>query len=140
VSGSSPVTTTMTIYTSNSACSSSSISGAGSGRRKFATAGVSAIRGVSHPGAPSAPEFAGGFTMAGLLLAGAFGSPFTRKKIGVSLLLIVLGLIVSGCGSTSSSSGTTSNAAAGSYSLTITGTDTSSSSITASTSLTLTID
>ncbi len=128
VSGSSAVTTTMTIYTSSSACSSSSISGAGSGKRKFASAGVSAIRG------------AGGFTMAGLFLAGAFGIPFTRKRIGISLLLVVFGLAVSGCGSSSSSSASTSNAATGSYSLTITGTDTSSSSITASTTMTLTIN
>jgi hypothetical protein len=136
VSSTSAVTTSMTIYTSSSACSSASAVG-GSGRRHKIAGAPTALKNS----AGSQTQLAG-IAMAGVLFAGLFVYPFARRGLLEStLLLIAIGLTVSGCGgSGSSSSSSSSEASAGTYTLTITGTDTSSSTITASTSMTLTID
>jgi subtilase family serine protease len=136
VSSTSAVTTSMTIYTSSSACSSASAIG-GSGRRHKIAGAPTALK----SSAGSQTQLAG-IAMAGVLFAGLFVYPFARRGLLAStLLLIAIGLTVSGCGgSGSSSSSSSSEASAGTYTLTITGTDTSSSTITASTTMTLTID
>jgi hypothetical protein len=125
VSGTSATTAAMTIYTSSSGCSSSSVTGTGGAKRKFAASGGSRV------------------ALASLLVFGLFGFR-SRKQLtrafASALALAVLGLAASGCGSSSSSSTSSKEeAATGTYTLSITGTDTSSS-VTATTTMTLTID
>jgi subtilase family serine protease len=140
VSGTSAVTATMTIYTSASDCTSASVSGSGSSsRHKIANPGSSNVRSLPaiHPS---------GLDGAGIALAAlsfVWLLPVaSRKRPRTAWLvpLILIGYVISGCGSSSSSSSTSTKAAKGSYQLTVTGTDTSSSSITASTAMTLTIN
>ena len=135
ISRSSAVTTTMTIYTSASACSGASVR-KGSGKRRFLTENFVARWNDNHPFSELNTARAS-LGIAVLLLVGllGYGPRNFRACAGVFLLgAFCFGL--SGCGSSSSSS----DATKGTYTLTIIGTDTSSSSITASTSMTLTID
>jgi subtilase family serine protease len=137
VSGTSAVTTTMTIYTSESACANASVKGP-NGRHLFISGSVIRSGIDNHPNS-SLNTAKAGMSMGILLLIGLLG--YRPKKFcahaGV-LLIVALSLAISACGSGSSSSST--DAAKGTYTLTIAGTDTSSSSITASTTMTLTID
>jgi subtilase family serine protease len=137
ISGTSAVTTTMTIYTSESACANASAKGS-NGKHLFITGGV--IRsGINNRPTSSLNAAKAGMSMGIVLLIGLLG--YHPKKLGAYagvFLIAALSLGISGCGSGSSSSST--NAPKGTYTLTIAGTDTSSSSITASTTMTLTID
>jgi hypothetical protein len=136
VSGSSPVSTTLTIYTSSGACSGAT-SGAVPGKVK--ALGRVAVSPESE--LPFTPV-RGAVLLSGLIGAWVFG----RKSRTVRLLmcLLVLGSVagaVSGCGSGgSTSSGGGTDAAKGTYSMTITGTDSANSAITASGGFTLVID
>jgi subtilase family serine protease len=138
VSSSSPVTVTMTISTSSSACGGSSIKTTSG---KHALIGlISIASGAEWPfGQLTFPQACIG--MIGLLFARflAFLSQKRRRVPGLCCIF-TLALSLTGCGSSSSSSSSTSNATKGTYTLTVVGTDTSSSSITASTTVTLTID
>jgi subtilase family serine protease len=135
VSGTSAVTTTMTIYTSESACANASVKGS-NGKRLFITGGV--ISGINnHPTSGLNPAKAG-MSMGIVLLVGVLGYRPKKFRAHAGVLLIAaLSFGISACGSGSSSSST--NAPKGTYTLTIVGTD-ASSSITASTTMTLTID
>jgi subtilase family serine protease len=137
VSGTNAVTTTMTIYTSESACANASVKGS-NGKRLFITGGV--IRsGINNRPTSGLNAAKAGMSMGIVLLIGLLG--YRPKKLGAYagvFLIAALSLGISACGSGSSSSST--NAPKGTYTLTIAGTDTSSSSITASTTMTLTID
>ncbi len=135
VSGSSATTTTMTIYTTASACSNASMRGT-KGKRRFI--GASSMRSDVEPTLPMSPPQLVIFGFAIVFLA----EILRRRPRGLStyagILVMVLSLGSMGCGSGSSSS--SSDATKGTYTLTIVGTDTTSSSITASTTMTLKID
>lgn len=140
VAGTSAVTTTMTVYTSQSACSNASVRGS-KGKRRFISGSVIAS------GINNRPFFALSTAMAGMsmvvvLLVGLPGyRPEKFRAYAGVLLLTAFGFGLSACGSGSSSlSSSSSDATKGTYTLTIVGTDTSSSSITASTAITVTID
>ena len=136
VSGSSAVTTAMTVYTSESACANASAKGS-NGKRLF-TGGVMRSGIDNHPTSGFNPAKAG-MSMGIMLLLGMLGyRPGKFRAYAGVFLIVALSFGISACGSESSSSST--NAAKGTYTLTIVGTDTSSSSITASTTMTLTID
>jgi hypothetical protein len=136
VSGSSAVATTMTIYTTESACTNASVKGS-TGKRLF-TGGVMRSGIDNHPTSGFNPAKAG-MSMGIMLLLGLLGyRPGKFRAYAGVFLIVALSFGISACGSGSSSSST--NAAKGTYTLTIVGTDTSSSSITASTTMTLTID
>ena len=133
-------TASLTIYTSESACSG--LSGAKSLSRKSTAQAVSS-RG-NGPLGRSIPL--GAAALAGALL---FGFRRSRKAWAVLSCLVLVGMLgfALGCGSSNgtststSSTGSTSNdVAQGTYTLTLTGTDTSTSTITASTTLTLTVN
>jgi subtilase family serine protease len=138
VSGTSAVVAALTVYTSASACASSTIRGT-NGRRSLPGA---------TPSDPNDPNsiFAASWTVitlgiAALLLAALLNHRPRRSYSYVAFVLVVtVGLGLVGCGSGSSSSASSSTAAAGTYTLTITGTDASSSTITATTAMTLTVD
>lgn len=137
VSGTSPVTTTMTIYTSESACANASVKGS-NGKRLFISGGMMRS-GVNNRPTSGLNTAKAGMSMGIVLLVGLLRYRPKRFRAYVGVFLIaVLSFGISACGSGSSSSST--NAAKGTYTLTIVGTDTSSSSITASTTMTLTID
>lgn len=120
----------VTVYTSRSACTS-----VGSGRAQVAA--VDSVR------------FSGMFTgaaLAGLVLLGLPGLRRRRALFGVVLLLAVLSVGVSGCGSSpgssssnSSSTSSSATAPAGKYTLTLTGTS-SQSNFSATTTFTLTVN
>lgn len=137
-------TSTLTVYTSQSACSSLTSAEPAS----VHTFGGGAPVASSHPPAPAGRTIPlGAAAFAGLLFLG-----FRRIRrsawtwLSCLLLVAVLGLST-GCGSnsgtttSSSSTGSTStDVAKGSYTLTLTGTDTATSTVTASTTLTLTVN
>jgi subtilase family serine protease len=141
VSGTAPVTATLTIYTDSGQCAAAttttttSSAATGNVRRKFASrapaTGVSAVTPAKAPFGP-VPM---GVAFAGLLAVGLIG----RRSQGVRLLMVaglfaVLGFGISGCSSgtssTASSSGT--DATAGVYAITLTGTDSANAAITTS--------
>jgi subtilase family serine protease len=142
VSGTAPVTATLTIYTDSSQCTTAATSSSvvtANVKRRFSVrapaAGVSAVTPAKAPFGP-VPM---GVAFAGLLAVGFIG----RRSRGVRLLMVaglfaVLGLGMSGCGGSSSSttSGSGTDATAGVYDLTLTGTDSANSAITASISTT----
>jgi subtilase family serine protease len=136
VSGTSAVTTTMTIYTSESACANASVKGS-NGKRLFT--GVVMRSGTDNRLNSSLNAAKAGMSMGIVLLVGLLGYRPKKFRAYAGLFLIAaLSFGISSCGSGSSSGST--NAAKGTYTLTIVGADTSSSSITASTTMTLTID
>ncbi len=137
VSGTSAVTATMTIYTSESACANASVKGP-NGKHLFISGSVIRSGIDNHPNS-SLNTAKAGMSMGIVLLIGLLGYRPKKFRAHAGVLLIVaLSLAISACGSGSSSSST--DAAKGTYTLTIAGTDTSSSSITAATRMTLTID
>lgn len=135
-------TTTLTVYTSESACSTSSSMRPGSLHRFAGATGSSSAQNHS-PFGGAAPLAA--FGVGGLLLLG-FRRSRTRlwTLMGCLLLAGVLSFST-GCGhssgtTTTTTTTTTSNEVpAGTYTLTLTGTSTADSSISATTTLTLTV-
>lgn len=139
VTGSTAVTTTLTVYTSKSQCS-------GSGVHSFAqTRGTTTAS--LHRGSPTGRSVPIGVAaLAGVLLFGFRRvRQVARSKAWTMMAILALALTVgfaSGCGTskgTASNSTTptsSSNVAAGSYTLTVTGTG---SSVTASTTLNVTV-
>ncbi len=129
-------TTTLTVYTSQSACSG--LSGAHSFSR-LGNSGTSAQN--RSPLGSAVPIGAGVF--AGVLLLGFRRSRKAWALFSCLALVAMVGL-ASGCGSSSGNAGSSSSAstevAAGSYTVTVVGTDTTTSSITATTNLTLTVN
>jgi subtilase family serine protease len=140
VSAGATATSTLTVYTSQSACSS--VSGASTFARRT-TGGVASTR-DSAPLGKTVPLGAGVF--AGILLLGFRKSRKAWSLFCCLAMAVVFGLAV-GCGSSSGSTSSSSTSgtgstdvAAGSYSLTLNATDTANASITATTSLTLTVN
>ncbi len=132
-------TTALTIYTSQSSCST--LSAAHSFVRK-STGGVASTQNHA-PFGKSVPL--GAAALAGVLLCGFRRSRKAWPVLSCLLLVALLGFSV-GCGSTSTAASsattgsTSTDVAQGVYSLTLTGTDTSTSTITASTTLSLTVN
>jgi subtilase family serine protease len=132
VSGTSNVTTAMTISTNLADCSDSAAQKA-HGMKLFRAA----TQRASLPTSRSTAEAA--FSLAGLLLAGLAG--WRWRQLRLLCCLVVLGLAgfaLSACGGSSSSS--SNYTAKGTYSITLTGADSSSSSISNTTTFTLTVD
>lgn len=135
VSGTSPVTTTVSVYTSSADCS-------GTASRKHANLHRFTGRAVapSHPApTPSKTLPIGLGALAGVLLLGMRRRAKWITTLGCLLLLAGAGLAI-GCGSSSSSSSTSNDVPTGTYTLSVVGTDSMTSTITANTSFTLTVD
>lgn len=146
ITGTSAVSSTLTIYTSASACSSAN----GAITLQNGTGVQASNRSPGIPGNHHLPEE---FAFAGLLAIG-----FSRRKLrtvrGMQPLLAigllgVIGMTMTGCGgnasmasgnSSSSTTTTNANAAKGTYTLTIVGTDSASSALTSMTTVSLTIN
>jgi Pro-kumamolisin, activation domain/Bacterial Ig-like domain (group 3) len=139
ITGTAPVTATLTINTTTSACAGASLSTGSGAKHKFATTGSQATRGQS-PAHPISPGTETGIALAGLLFCGLWGSRSRKMRLFVAFAVVsVATLSTFGCGSSSSTTPTNQNTAAGTYSLTITGTDTVSTALTAATTITLTV-
>ena len=134
-------TSTLTLYTSLSACNSLT----GALVHRFAAAGT--VASSQHQPPPGRGIPLGAVAFAGLLFLG-----FRRVRrhawmlMSCLLLVAVVGLATS-CGSSSGSStsgsstgSTSTDVAKGTYTLTLTGTDTTTSSLTASTNVSLTVN
>jgi subtilase family serine protease len=141
VTANSTTTAALTIYTSESDCSSESSSVTkGRARRFISRKAVAAVPGGNPLSRRIVPVSAA--AIAGFLLVG-----MRRKRSVLSsilsclILLLVVGASL-GCGSSTSgsSSSTSTDVAKGTYTLTLGGTDASDSSIASSTTLTLTVD
>ncbi len=141
VTANSTVSTALTIYTSESSCSSASSSRKNGTVHYFSPRKNFSATASRSPFSGNAIRI-GAATIAGLLLFG-FGRRRAALRILLSCLalLFVVGLPL-GCGSNSSSTSTSTSTdvAKGTYTLTLDGADTSTSSITASTTFTLTVD
>jgi Pro-kumamolisin, activation domain/Bacterial Ig-like domain (group 3) len=134
VSGTTPVTAQMTIYTSASDCTSTTSSVTTTGKHHKIAVSTAQNSAPNPVGVPAA------IALAALLFGGYFGRRARRLRMLCALFVLAgLGFALSGCGSSNTTT-TTSSVSKGSYTLTITGTDTNVSSIAATTSMTLTID
>ncbi len=129
-------TATLTIYTSQSACSG--VSGAHSFARGSATRAASS-RDHQPPLRKSIPISVA--ALVGILFLGFRKSRKAWSVLSCLVLVAMLGF-AAGCGSSSGSTttSTSTDVAAGSYSLTLVGTDTTTASLTAGTTLTLTVN
>lgn len=139
VTGTSAVTSVLTVYYGSSYCSSASSSTTGTGLRQFKLASSSS---ASAARSALTMQWAG-LGGLGLLLSGLIGWRFRRVRGWMCLLALAsLGIGLSGCGSktSSSSSSGSSSSTSTSYALTLTGTDSTSSSIASTATLTLTVD
>jgi hypothetical protein len=142
VTGTAAVSTSLTLYTSASACASTSAVGAsGSVKHPVLTSALQAPQNL--PGRSPFRTAPVGIAAAGML---ALGMLRRRTRKGWSLLAVcllgVLGVTLSGCsGSSNSVIGATSTVATkGTYTLTVVGADTTTSTVTSSANLTLTIN
>jgi Pro-kumamolisin, activation domain/Bacterial Ig-like domain (group 3) len=139
VTGTSPISIALTIYTSASACSSAAFTGT-KGKQSFLRSTTTGPDETYATLRAAETLFAGG--MAAFLLAavGRRRAPRSYAYLAV-LMMAALGLGPVACGSGSSSSSSSStNVAAGTYTLTLTGTDSASASITATATMTLTVE
>ncbi|MDI3256086.1 MAG: protease pro-enzyme activation domain-containing protein [Bacillota bacterium] len=131
-------TTTLTIYTSESACSTTA-SVRRSTRHTFVYAGNR-----SRTAIPEGPFSGKGVPISAAILVGLLGGGLRLRKSNVWLVLICIALTgvlsyATGCGGSSTSSSTSTDVAPGTYTLTLDGQDTTTPSIAASTTLTLTV-
>ncbi|HKW16672.1 MAG TPA: protease pro-enzyme activation domain-containing protein [Terriglobales bacterium] len=141
VSDASPVTATLSIQTSSSACSSASLQ-RGLGDRTINQTEVAAVS-SRHLHSARAMILSIGLLFACTVVAG----PFSRRKlwtiVGVFILLAI-SLMAVGCGGGPSSvvplPNNSGNVTPGTYNLTLTGTDTSDSAISGAATLTLTVN
>jgi subtilase family serine protease len=133
-------TTSLTVYTSQTACSGVS------GAHSFVRAGTTHVA-ASHNNQPlgrTIPISAA--ALAGILFIGFRKSRKALSLLSCLVLVAMLGFAAgcgnsSGSGTTSSSTGSTSTeVASGTYTLTLTGTDTTTSTINYTTTLTLTVN
>ena len=144
VSGTSPVTVTLTVFTAASSCPAPAVAAASAYNHAFLGVGRrSSGNDEGHP-LSGLRAVQASMAMAGLVLFALFGR--RSHKFGViaaAYILVVIGIAVSGCaggGSSTSSPPTTATptAAKGVYTVTITGTD--ASSTTQTTTMALTVD
>jgi subtilase family serine protease len=135
VSGATPVTATITLYTTTTSCPV-----AGS-RAYSAPLRIQSTRAGGSPAHTLATRALAGTALASLLL---LGFPARRRRrwplLGALLALASLSLAVSGCGSSGGSTSTTSSSSPkGTYTLTLTGTN-STLNLAETTTFTLTVD
>lgn len=136
VSGSTPVTATLTVLTSSASCNNITSAVAGGKRRAFVKLPVTTSANQT-PASPFTPARSA-LLLSGVLLTCVAGRKQRTLKLLVCLVMIgTLAGALSGCGS--GGSPTSTDATPGTYMLTITGTDSANSTITASTTITLTI-
>ena len=134
-------TTTLTIYTSESACTSTS-SVKSARRHSFAKAGTRS--GALQQRNPTLYNLlpVSAMALAGFLLPGVRRRQTKLWGALSSIVLVGLLSLSTGCGSTSTSTSTSTSkeVATGTYTLTVDGTDAADSSIAASTTFTLTVE
>lgn len=136
VTGTSAVTTTITLYTSASVCASVGVVKRNAVHR-FAAAPAASTR-TSTPLRKALP--AGAAFLGCLVLLGFRKRARVITLLGCLLLLASAGLVTAcGGGSSSGGGGSSNKVAKGSYTLTVYGTDTVNSAITATTNFTLTV-
>ena len=138
VSSASPVTTSITFYTSSTSCTSGAIKG-NSGKRT-AISKVPTAR-SDTPQSSTLNISQASIALAALIFVGFLGGRL--PKIVALTGILLLGAFIfaaAGCSSGGTASTSSTKATKGSYTVTIVGTDTTSSSITTSTTMTLTID
>jgi subtilase family serine protease len=126
-------TATLTVYTSQSACSVSGV-------HSFARNGTVALIPNHAPIGKSIPL--GAAALAGMLCFGLRKSRARMWTLMSCLMLFAMVGLTVGCGSSSGSSGggTSKDVAAGTYTVTLTGTDATTSTITASTTFSVTVN
>jgi hypothetical protein len=134
VSAGGTASSTLTVYTSSTACSSSSSVKNGS-RRRFSGSNI------GHAAKVAVRSGAGAGTLMGtLMLSSLLAACFQvrrRRWTRWASCLMAAGLALStGCSGTSAST----DVAKGTYTMTLLGSDTSNSSLTASTSVTITVN
>ena len=143
ITGSTAVTTTLTIYTSAAACTSGTPLSQRGGRHAFKTASSGANLMMPPSSSLQLSERdkrKGSLLLAGLFCIGLAGLRGRRLRSLAGVLVITsVGFALSGCGSNATSA-TSTTAMVGSYTLTLTGTDSSVSTLTASSTITLTVD
>ncbi|WP_254061550.1 protease pro-enzyme activation domain-containing protein [Granulicella sp. L60] len=136
VTGTSPVTATMTIYTNASDCPTTS-SVESTGKRHRLSSPIAQTVMHDPVGVPTTLVFAA------LIFGGFLGRRARVLRLLCAMFVVTgIGAFLSGCSNSSSasSSSSSSSVAKGTYTLTITGTDTNVSSIAATTSMVLTVD
>lgn len=145
VTGTAPVTATLTVFTSSSDCSGASLLASSSGaKRKFASSTPQVARGKS-PARPFSPGTGTGVALGGLLFCGLMGSRSRKLRLFLALGVIsVATLSTFGCGSSSSTTTTTTttgskSATAGTYILTVSGVDSVTGSTISSLPLNITL-
>jgi subtilase family serine protease len=143
VSGTAPVTATLTIFTSGSDCAGASISPSGVGaKRKFANSTPQVARGKS-PAKPFSPGTGTGVALAGLLFCGLMGGRSRKLRLFLAVGVIsVATLTTFGCSSnstTTTTTTTTTSATAGTYILTVSGADSATGSTIAPLPLNITL-
>jgi subtilase family serine protease len=126
-------TATLTVYTSQSACSVSGV-------HSFARNGTIASIPNRAPMGEGIPL--GAAALAGLLCFGFRKSRVRMWTVMSCLMLFAMVGLTVGCGSSSGTTGggTSTDVAAGTYTVTLTGTDTTTSTITASTTFSVTVN
>ncbi len=144
VAGTSAVSTTLTVYTSNSACTSLTPLTQPGGRHAFSVTGGKASASAVPAGHPSDSHRGLELACIGFGLVSLTGLRNRRfRPIALTVLMLSAGYALSGCGgggtAAVTTTTTTANAAAGTYTLTLTGKD-SATTLTASTNLVLTVD
>ena len=138
VSGTTAVTTTVELLTSESLCASAIAKGS---MRRFVAPGTPLAKANSGPGLRKVLPVSAA-ALAGFLLLGLRRRRASWITTLGCFLLLALATIAVGCGGGSSGGGggsTTGDVPAGSYPLTVSGADTVTSSITASANFTLTV-
>lgn len=143
VSADTTATTTLTLYTSQSQCSSTTTGGMRPGMHAIEFRGGGGAAQNRSPFGGGVPVAAAG--LGGLLLFGLRRRSKLWTMLGCLMMAVALGGFASGCGGhsgtgTGTGGGGTTTVAPGSYSLTLQGTDSVNTGITASTNLTLTVN
>ena len=138
VTGTSAVSTTLTLYTGTSACSA--VGASKNGKQSFKAAG-SALQARTRPaaGSPLGMSLASGGL--GLLLLAGFAR--RRRKFYASMLALLalgwLGMLMTACSSSALGTGST-NVPTGTYSISVEGYDSTTSSISSTATLTVNVD
>lgn len=133
-------TTTMTLYTSESACDSSSSVKKGTTRHYFAKSAQKTTIAHREDLTPRRALPIGVAVAGGLLLFGIRKRESALRAVLSCFVLLAMAGLAMGCGTSTSGTSTSTDVSKGTYSLTLDGADTSNSSTTAEATFTLTVD